>query len=398
MSLDINWDKLVEDNTLNEHIKSFLDRQFQSLSLPSYIDNLSVTAFNLGNTSPSISIRHIGDPFDEFYEEESQDDEKRPIPTPQPPRSYYSDDSSDEENNAHDLSVLGEDPQLTSLSERFSGLRSPSPPRVASPPHPLNRARTSLDSISLFIGNNVNYLHNYNMNNVGLGNLNSSAAHTGTDTPTNIFSHNPYSTYRNNSSSLLKAKDRPANAIPTKEKQSSKKDKDIQFIVEIDYHGDMHLEVTVNLLVNYPSTNFITLPIKLHVSDLVIHSIASIAYLNNSAFFSFLCDVNETNSDYFSHRSGTQSAEHQFTSTNGGNFVDYVTGPNTRERIDIIKKVRIESEIGEVESNVLRNVGKVERFLVDQLRAIIRDEIAWPGWICFDFNEDPEEGSSDDDK
>lgn len=398
MSFDINWEKLVEDNTLNESIKGFLDRQFRGLSLPSYIDNLSVTAFSLGKTPPSISIRHIGDPFDEFYEEESQDDEKRSNPAPQPQNSYPSDDSSDEEENtSHDLSVISEDPQLRTLNERFSRLNSPSPPRAASP-HPLNRARTSLDSISLFIGNSVNYLHNYNMNNVGLGNLNSSAAHTGTDTPTNIFNHNPYSSLKNNSSSLLKTKDRPANTMPIKEKASSKKDKDIQFIVEIDYHGDMHLEVMVNLLVNYPSTNFITLPIKLHVSDLAIHSIASIAYLNNSAFFSFLCDVNEANSDYFSHRSGTHASEHQFASTSGGNFVDYVTGPNTRERIDIIKKVRIESEIGEVESNVLRNVGKVERFLVDQLRAIIRDEIAWPGWVCFDFNEDDEETSSEDDK
>ena len=62
-----------------------------------------------------------------------------------------------------------------------------------------------------------------------------------------------------------------------------------------------------------------------------------------------------------------------------------------KERIDIVKKIKIESEIGEVENNILRNVGKVEKFLVEQLRNILRDEIAWPSWICIDMNDDDDE-------
>lgn len=61
----------------------------------------------------------------------------------------------------------------------------------------------------------------------------------------------------------------------------------------------------------------------------------------------------------------------------GGNIVDYYFhDPHNKERIDIIRKIKIESEIGEVENNVLRNVGKVEKFLMEQLRGILRDEIA----------------------
>ena len=36
---------------------------------------------------------------------------------------------------------------------------------------------------------------------------------------------------------------------------------------------------------------------------------------------------------------------------------------------------------------MLRNVGKVEKFLVDRLRALLRDEIAWPSWICLDLSD-----------
>ena len=64
--------------------------------------------------------------------------------------------------------------------------------------------------------------------------------------------------------------------------------------MEINYKGDMHINLLVNLLVNYPSPNFISLPIKLHITDIVIHSIATIAYLKKSVFLSFLCDVDDT--------------------------------------------------------------------------------------------------------
>lgn len=118
----------------------------------------------------------------------------------------------------------------------------------------------------------------------------------------------------------------------------------------------------------------------------MIHSIATIAYLKKSVFLSFLCDVDDTFPDFDSN---VQTP----TSTTGGNFVDYYFNDATinKERIDIVKKIKIESEIGEVENNILRNVGKVEKFLVEQLRNILRDEIAWPSWICIDMNDDDDE-------
>lgn len=330
MSLDIDWTKLA-DAELNESIREFLDEQFQSLSLPSFISNLLVTGFSLGLEAPNITIRHIGDPFNEFYEEEvSGSDQEQTNPD-------NSTDSDSDDDKKADVT-----------------LGSPLPPP--------QKARMPSDS---FFQLHNHPLHSYNMH-MGLGLNNSS----GTDTPSTIFNHNQYRKDPKHRISHTKAPERDVN--------------DIQLITEIDYSGNLSIEVTVNLLVNYPSTRFITLPIKLHVSDLVIHSIAAIAYLKNAVHLSFICDINETGADYFSAR----KTSGQHADASGGNFVDYFSSSSNRERIDIIKKVRIESEIGEVEQNVLRNVGKVERFLVEQLRNIIRDEIAWPGWVCFDFNED----------
>jgi distribution and morphology protein 12 len=52
--------------------------------------------------------------------------------------------------------------------------------------------------------------------------------------------------------------------------------------------------------------------------------------------------------------------------------------------MDIIKDLSIESEIG-AQDAVLRNVDKIEKFLLDRLRSIVRDEVAWPGWITFEI-------------
>lgn len=408
MSFDINWAQLVSDDSINESIKEFLDQQFQRISLPSFIDNLSVTDFSLGSSPPEITIRHIGDPFDDFYEDEGEDEEKekKTVYT----QNGVGDDSnsSDEEDEdydgdrSNDLSIITEDPNVQGFSDDSNRNRLVGPPQA--PPTDLKRSRTALDPISLIMSNNnLNYMHNYNMNYVGLGNLNATGTHTGTDTPTNILNQNPYASLKSNQSSYYKNKEQPRPAdldsqtkggfkLTSKDTCSSRSENDIQIIAEFKYNGDLHLELTVNLLVNYPSPNFISLPIKLHITDLVIHSIITIAYLKGSAFTSFLCDVNDVNSDYFSstHNSTLPESSNGVANT-GGNFVDYITGPINRERIDIIKKVKIESEIGEVEQNALRNVGKVERFLVEQLRTLIRDEFAWPSWVCFDLNDDEDD-------
>lgn len=365
MSFDINWDHLVADDTINDVIKEFLDQQFQNLPLPSYISNVSVTDFSLGSQPPNITIRHIGDPFDEFYKEDNDADDQANTSLERQSSNSTNNDDDDDSSDDSDFNDTINNTKSNLLDE--SRILLPSP---------------TLDSV--FSSN-----HNYNMMNVGLGNLNNGSTHTGSDTPTTIFSQNPYNNLRNTSTT--------SKLYTIKKPQISRDDNDIQFVVEIDYHGDLHIGVTVNLLVNYPSSNFITLPIKLHISDLVIHSIAAIAYLKHSVYFSFLCDINEANPDYFSPQRSRSTSATNAHINNGGNFVDYITAPINRERIDIIRKVRIESEIGEIENNVLRNVGKVERFLSEQLRTIIRNEIAWPGWVCFDLNQDIDDDEDEDD-
>lgn len=378
MSIDINWDNLVSDEQFTSSLRTFLDDQFRLISLPLFINNLQVTDFCLGTKPPNITIRHIGDPFDAFYEEESPEAQ---MPVSRVASNVPDSDDSESIDSEDEMMTIGENTTMAASTFHMEPpLLPPSTPRHRSllpGPHPLASTRTSLDSVSLMVG--TTQLLNLHQNYTSLVGLprgikppeppgaNGHNSALGRETPLDILTH------RNDRLQLgKKTKQRHVN--------------DIQFTVEFDYQGDMTIEVTVNLLVNYPSPNFISLPIKLHITDMVIHLIAAVAYLKHLVYFSFLCDINDNIADYFDGASLTPA---------NATFSDFASG---RDRIDIIKKIRIELEIGEVENNVLRNVGKVERFLTEHLRSMLRDEIAWPSWLCFDLNDDEnddDDGASD---
>lgn len=138
------------------------------------------------------------------------------------------------------------------------------------------------------------------------------------------------------------------------------RDNDIQLYLQITYKGDIKVGIETTLLLNYPSPNFVSLPLKLTITGVDISSIAALAYIDQRIHFSFICDVD----------------------ANG----DAVT-LSGHDRVEIIKDIKIESEIGDKEGNgpVLRNVGKIEKFLLDRLRHLARDELAWPGWITVEL-------------
>lgn len=169
------------------------------------------------------------------------------------------------------------------------------------------------------------------------------------------------------------------------EEELEKSTNDIQFLVEVDYKGDVTLEIEIELLINYPSPEFIKLPVNLKIVEMSIHSLLVISYISKRVFLSFLCDISDNELD------------------------DILKNPRLSKdkttRIDIIRNLKIENEIGELKNvsaeydqgAILRNVDKVERFLTDLIRDLLRDELAWPGWIEFDFNDDEEDELSDND-
>lgn len=131
---------------------------------------------------------------------------------------------------------------------------------------------------------------------------------------------------------------------------------DLQSYIELKYDGDMQLSVSATLLVNYPAPSFISLPVSIKVSQINIHALLVAASIKNRVYLTVMSDVHNR---------------------------DVVPA----EEVDVIKSMKIESEIGDNSDHgaLLRNVGKAEKFVIEQLRNVIRDELVWPGWLTLEL-------------
>ncbi|CAG8469033.1 3780_t:CDS:2 [Funneliformis caledonium] len=126
------------------------------------------------------------------------------------------------------------------------------------------------------------------------------------------------------------------------EEVPSKQDTDAQIHIAITYKGNMKMTISTELYMNYPSLMFMSLPVRLTVTGFEFSATAVIAYLRHRINFCFL-------------------------------------EPKDPEE-SLLKDVHIESEIGDKEKQVLKNVGKLEKFIVDQLRKLIDEDFVFPSY------------------
>ncbi|KAI5306240.1 Mitochondrial distribution and morphology protein 12, partial [Ascosphaera pollenicola] len=78
MSFDINWEEATsgpDGEELAERIRSFIHDKFQQIALPRFIRSVEVSSFNLGTVPPELEIKDLSDPFADFYEADSDDED-----------------------------------------------------------------------------------------------------------------------------------------------------------------------------------------------------------------------------------------------------------------------------------------------------------------------------------
>lgn len=380
MSFEINWEKLKDGDgdALSETIRAFLDQRFKEMTLPSYLKSISVSSFDLGSVAPDIEIRRITNPFEEFYMEDedgdsatasgSSGDERERV------RLRVERDLRDSDvQSTTELSTISEPPAYET-DESESGY----PTGLSQlAPQPLSPAPATAAALGALPSSFNNGLYAPTPNLHFISGVRSpfyppwqSAAPPGHSLP--LFSVLPRNSVSETSSTRGASPDPTAANLdqrletsPTenpeeRDRSDPEKDNDIQLYLQITYKGDLKVGIETTLLLNYPSPNFVSLPLKLTITGLEISSIAALAYIERRIHFSFICDVDSN-----------------------GNAVTL----SGHDRVEIIKDIKIESEIGDKEGNgpVLRNVGKIEKFLLDRLRHLARDELAWPGWITVEI-------------
>ena len=374
MSIDLDWSKL--DDALAEKVRDSLNERFQSLPLPSMLKSIEIVSFEFGSIAPSIEIQHITDPYPEFYEDSYEDEEDREANESAPP-DYTSQQYDDEtmpppsQFSSPDRRPHGQRPlsyveawappffpQGANVGGRpgqvfppffhatpgmmGSGITTPTwMPGTGFAPHPPSRSVASSSAVDAESVHSP--ISTPEPNTSDTSTINSFRARSDTIDTTRSPPRDPRPQLH-----ALGSFSRPTTAQSTVAEPPQTSDTDIQVIARIHYEGNPRAQIQAELDFNYPSSSFISLPIRLTLTGISFSGLALIAYIRNRVHF---CLLEEEDDD--------EKWEHT------------------------LREIHLESEIGERGKGVLKNVGKVERFLLEQGRRIISEEFVFPSFYTF---------------
>lgn len=127
--------------------------------------------------------------------------------------------------------------------------------------------------------------------------------------------------------------------------------------------------------------SFVGIPLKLSITGLTFDGVAVLASIKKNLHFCFLA---EEDAEMVVGRSpeaegGGAEGEGQRERTKGKQSLKGKVGGG------LLEEIRVESEIGRKEGGkqVLKNVGKVERFVLEQVRRIFEEEFVFPSFWTF---------------
>ncbi|EMR11195.1 hypothetical protein PNEG_00787 [Pneumocystis murina B123] len=355
--MEFDWSKLDEEFALK--MKNFLNQQFEKIFLPSYLRNINVESFDFGSIAPVVDIENIEDPYPHFYQDTD---------------TNHNELGEEIVKHCQDLKEDEKDEQDTDFSIDNSDVASTTsqPPPYAEAGfsqfqmHDLtnllthNFPITSYKSLKSNIGTNCLPFFQSTFSGSS-GNI---VSVSGLSTPHWVGTHLLNSHYQlpckneeilppinqniqiTSSSNLLPVMTQTKNNLievkNNKGSQNTNFNEDFQIRFRIAYEGDIRIEITAELHLNYHSTMFITLPVKITLTGLSFEAIAILAYINKRFHFCFI---------------------------------------DEEQKEKLLKNIKIESEIGDKSKQILKNVGKIETFLLEQFRKIIERELVFPSWL-----------------
>ena len=418
MSVDIDWQSLTtgpEGLALAESIREFIHTKFQQVELPRFIRSVQVHSFDFGKECPIVKLKDICDPLPEFYENEEDDEEEKAdedecgevkdenqgggeaLNAPEQPHSGIIINGF-----SHNAPLLSPKSRPNFIDIRPTGQRS----NLGIPDHIATPFLSRSNTPGIPGGtSNLSYFH------LPLG-----AGLSGSQTPLaavaggtsystawdhHHFPSDSYSRYQQHHHHDSDPSSRPSTAASYTNIQSPVRAEDIidgsirasatnniapdpmdtQIVLHISYIGTVRLSITAEILLDYPMPSFVGIPLKLNITGLSFDGVALIAYVRKRAHFCFLCpdDARILVGVDGDNHSGENMARqgHEGHSDLGDSRYDKLGG--------LLREIRVESEIGRKEGGkqVLKNVGKVEKFVLEQVRRIFEDEFVWPSFWTF---------------
>ena len=202
----------------------------------------------------------------------------------------------------------------------------------------------------------------------------------------------------------------PRLQIPQQPQQPKKEDPppppnphpNLQLHFQINWQSNLRITITTSLLINYPSPMFMSLPIKLSVTGLIFSGEIAVAYEGERrrVHLCLLDDLDpygpagdrSVREQYHLPSESTLEVEEPATTlplslqTLAINDLDDDVGVPLRPAKPLpvgqrlLPSIIIESEIGQADKHVLKNVTRVERFIQDVIRKTVVEELVFPNF------------------
>ena len=410
MSIDLNWDTLTTGSdgaALAENIRDFVHDKFQTMTLPRFIKSVKVHAFDFGTISPEIEIKDICDPLPDFYEETDDN---------------YGEEGEEDESEGW-RSRGGSENSLRERRrvervERMNGHEKVThpPPYIDTRPRDIGSPFLGVSTPGIPGGtSNLNYFHSQlatglsgtqtplaavagahlpngwpdysNLPSLSQGGHRHTAS-GGSLSPPNTADPAAQQALRERASVSTLAPSTSTTRPQTREGLLSEpvgeeeptsppeppkrfrepRVEDLQTVFRVRYSGDVKLSLTAEILLDYPMPSFVGIPVKLNITGLSFDGVAVLAYIQKRAHFCFL-SPEDANAAIGPEEDDTGKGGRHSHMKMGG----------------LLHEIKVESEIGQREDGkqVLKNVGKVERFVLEQVRRIFEDEFVYPSFWTF---------------
>ncbi|KAJ5725327.1 uncharacterized protein N7483_006684 [Penicillium malachiteum] len=415
MSIEVDWATATsgpDGEALAERIRSFVHDKFQEVTLPRFIRSVQCHSFEFGTIGPDLEIKDFCEPFSDFYEE---DDDDTSATSEELIEQWSHSDYEDEIQMSHAAHSPHSFSHHPYPGERFqpSALRSPLPLGDHLNPHFLPRAGTPGIPGGT---SNLGYHHLMSLGGLSgtqtpLAAVASGWSDSGLDPhsrgtyaprpsihqrqqaqsqrpepdldtthsasrPSTANTHPSHPSIGQNtgsSGSNRNSADHPAD-IPQPSVESVIDDPSIP-IPRACANADQTTSKS-SVTQNTPEI-FVGLPLKLNVTGITFDGVAVIAYIRKRVHFCFL---SAEDADALLG-SESQASSGQVPGEDGRPK----SGAEQKRQGGLLQEIRVESEIGRKEDGkqVLKNVGKVERFVLAQVRRIFEEELVYPSFWTF---------------
>lgn len=357
MSIDLDWAQLDEE--LCARALEGINEALKNCKKPAFLGDIRATSFSLGRVSPQLEIVEIRDVFEEFLHVEHEDEEEEEALLDDEELEGYNDEMVmmggqhiyPGSSKARGDSPLSPTNSLAAFSSGAAGAGRPlSTPGLYTPNAGLWMQRNSMTTASSSTNGTAG---GYPFPQFGHAHVHSGGhiikpRNQADPTGSSTYAEDQKNTihHRNthvDNDPLLPHPSESQSAIATNHHPSPTAGLSLQLHFRVKYLGNMSISLSTTLKVNYPSPSFMSLPLNLRITGLAFEGMLVVAY------------------------EGDKKRLHvSILDESDPNRTKIVKGAN------LLKHAFVESEVGQADKLVLKDVAKVEQFVLEMARKALQ--------------------------